>query len=234
MKRVTVRWSVGPLGKIGFRCLKESINQIARIYPQFHRIVYFNQLGKKEVDELKKVNAEVEKSPSSVPGWLKPQKGYEVHWKLYPPRVDIDSYEIFLDSDIVLHRQLPQIEEAVSNAEFILYEGRHGLYGGMESFFTPERSINSGLFGLPPGFDFEDEIRLLMKNKLVCWGDRFDEQGMVAYLLHDKPHQFVSQIDVPIAEESEDFADGFGTHFVGINYNDHHIAWEQYWNGKLL
>jgi hypothetical protein len=90
--------------------------------------------------------------------------------------------------------------------------------------------INSGIFGLPPGFDLQKYI--------VFFGDQWehnvwhssytwDEQGLVAFALLDYPrcciipHSTITNCEV-------EFRPAAGMHFVGLNRRKRHLPYLQY------
>lgn len=95
---------------------------------------------------------------------------------MYPPRIRPEVHEIFIDHDVVLLDKLPQIEEFLSSDETFLYSQSfwpEGLYGTFKDRVPRGFGLNSGLFGLPPGFRFDLSI-------VEEWKDDLDEQGFVA------------------------------------------------------
>jgi hypothetical protein len=110
---------------------------------------------------------------SSIEGCPKP-KG--VAWKLYPPRLNSEVHEIFIDHDVVLVDRIPKVDLFLSMQDAFMYSqsfSKDGEYGRFRNSVTQGFRLNSGFFGLPPGFSF-------LLEGLPEWEGYFDEQGFVA------------------------------------------------------
>lgn len=182
-----VRWTVGPSG---FRhddlILHRSVCNFRRIYGDtFDYAICFNGRPRSELDGLG-VDL-VEQKP--VGGMPEP---HGVAWKLYPPRLRPHSHELFIDHDLVFVDRLPHIELFLSLPDSFVYtQCPVGLrnYGAFESAIPEGFRLNSGLFGLPPGFSFD-------LSAVDSWGGYFDEQGFVASSICRQK----SLIEVPIED----------------------------------
>jgi hypothetical protein len=221
------RWTVGPVKEAGLDCLRRSVKKFAEVYPEFDRVVCFNQI---EEASLKSIPALLI-NQNMTDGTLdrKPLDGYQVHWKLYPARLAIMRHEIAIDNDIVIEKRLPEIEEFLNNDKTLVYEGRHRLFGVFDNHVKPGLQVNSGIYGAPPMFDLNCRINNLIRSQ--DWEGKFDEQGAIAAVLTDEDYIMIPQSRLPIVEETESLlkTEGqCGYHFVGINYFPTHKGWQEY------
>jgi hypothetical protein len=232
-----IRWVVGPVSDNGFQSLNISVKNMMRLYPECDFAICHNQLPISNLKEILSWGIEViDQSPYATDLSQKPNEGYEVHWKLFPPRIRQSSHEIVIDNDIILFNRVPEIDLFLKNDIFLSYQSLHEAYGLYEDKIPNGIRINSGIYGLPPNFDFENRVQSLLEP----WTDKFDEQGLVAFVLHDKYRYVISQTTVPIIEETWESPELFvnplsaGIHFVGINYSDEHKGWDWYKNQSIL
>lgn len=224
-----LRWNIGPTTPEGLRILARNLK--SEVLADFEVIVCFNQI-KPSID-AKLINCEDYIHTLPKP----PKKGFNVHWKLFPPRLDITRHELVIDNDILLFRRPKEIDLFLGSDSVLLYQGLHGLYGQFDNVPQGLR-INSGIYGLPPGYDFSGAIKNFIGEK--DWSNYFDEQGLVASCLsryHTK--HMISLVQVPIIESDWDCRDFVmsetcGFHFVGINRNANHNGWRRYENRTHL
>jgi len=129
-----------------------------------------------------------------------------------------------MDNDIVIYKKVHEIDAFLGSDSTLLYQGIHGLHG-IYVFEVPDGiRINSGIFGLPPGFDFAARI----EEMVMPWKDKFDEQGMVAsILLQYERYHVIPLTVVPIIEPYFPIEPHYrnagckGFHFVDANREDH-------------
>jgi hypothetical protein len=165
------RWTVGPpRSRFDDAILRRSVINFRRFYGDvFDCLLCLNGRDARGLDGL---GAEVILQ-KSVAGCPEP-KG--VAWKLYPPRIRPDSHELFIDHDVVLVDRIEKLDSFLSRRDAFLYSQAYSLEGCYGSFrnLVPEGfRLNSGFFGLPPGFRFD-------LSSVREWFDYFDEQGFVA------------------------------------------------------
>lgn len=222
------RWNVGPCHSQGFEILTTCIHNVQRLYDA-DLVICYNQLEEENLDRITAIGVPLMRA---VPESLRigPKVGYHVHWKLYPPRVRPQTHELCLDNDILITKRVPQIDLFLKSDYPLLYQGLHGLYGQYADLMPKGIRFNSGIYGLPPNFDFASRI----DRHLVDWQDYFDEQGLVAHTLSENEHVVVPLTTIPIIEKDwpiERFSqnvDCSGFHFVGANRGDHPqwIKWQ--------
>lgn len=233
-----MRWSIGPALDAGFGVLKYSIKNAKNIYPDFDHVICHNQLDdnkKKLLSGLgvRLIDTTNLKSSLCIP----PDSGYFVYWKLYPPRLRLNSHEIWIDNDIIIEDRLPEINSFLNNKRSVLlYQGRKSLHGAFNEDIPDGISINSGIFGIPPGMNFQKRLNDNIQRKgMNKWNNKFDEQGLVAKtLLEENEIYIIPLTSIPLAH-SESSIEPFlkqpmrkGFHFVGVNYFGIHKGWNEY------
>jgi hypothetical protein len=206
-----LRWTIGPVHDAGFQILSHSVKLIKKVYSDFDFYILYNGLNVNQLDFI---------SGLGVPLIKQDGKGLEceasdVAWKLYPPRLDISRHEIFVDNDLILYKPLEEIEWFLKqNNGFIVTEGEGRLYGNKR---VPENiKINSGLFGIPPNFDFAQAINTICSKR--CWQNRYDEQGTVATIVCYNVHKIIPFSSVAVYR-GKSFG-SHGLHFCGANQGD--------------
>jgi hypothetical protein len=176
-----LRWTIGNSDKINLNLLSRSIKQMTLLYAErFELFVCFN--GDFKVENFEKRSTGAVKLLKQEPiGGLPYPRGCT--WKLYPPRLNIQVHEIFIDHDFVLVKRMDEIEHFLNSSDkFLCIEDRSRAYGPNFDEQIPQGfEINSGLFGLPPGFDMGKQMSLVDK-----WSSHFDDQGFIAKQMFDK------------------------------------------------
>lgn len=228
MNKLIIRWNVGPVKTAGLHILKKSVSNISRIYPQANLIITYNQIEKREIEFLEEFNVDFIKQESN-----KVNKGYQVHWKLYPARLDNNSHEICIDNDILIFDRIEEIDNFINDDATLISEGLHGAYGQYKDQI-PYYGLrfNSGIYGVPPKFD----INQMIEKEIRPWGNKFDEQGLISIMMHRHKNMYIIPLTkIPIVESEFDInmikriKTLKGIHFVGANCNVHN-AWLNYQN----
>jgi hypothetical protein len=227
--RPIVRWTVSRASKEGLQCLQMSIRLMTRFYgDRFNYAVCHNDIAQ---DQLRPLLEDFDLQYISQAEHVEslPFRPWGPAWKLYPPRLDINTHEIFIDNDLILWKRPEFLEEFLTANDFFITESPYRCFG---TYDRPDiqKCYNSGLFGIPPGYDFASALRTLMTGR-TGYETRYDEQGMVSSLLHDQGCRQISSACV--FECFDKFRLGMhGCHFVGLNY-----AKPDYWYrflGQLL
>lgn len=229
---------MGPAEPAGFDTLRLSVKTTKRIFPEFDLVICYNQLSAAEVQILEKLDVALINNEKHISDFIfPPTEGYHVHWKLYPPRLRIESPEIFIDNDVVLIKRPPEIDMFLEGGHStLLYQGlNEGAHGQFANASPKGIRINSGIFGMPPDFDFNERARKISKlHKVTGWENKYDEQGLVAaVLLNHSFYHIIPTTTIPIIDPSSSL-DGFttpaccGYHFVQVNYQPKHQGWERF------
>ena len=208
MRRI-VRWTIGNVSKEGYDCLRLSIRLWRRLFKsRFEMVVLYN--GEPPSVDCPTINQN--RFRSSLPFYPT-----TTSWKLYPPRLDPDAYEIFIDNDLILYEAPDALRQC---NDFFITEAWKRCYGKHDSLVPAGFVANSGLFGLPPHFDFGTHLATTGSQ----WEGHFDEQGLVAAVLARHSATVVPLSDVKVCVPQETMGLGrCGMHFVGLNasYRDH-------------
>ncbi len=153
---------------------------------------------------------------------IPPPQKYNPAWKLYPPRLDINTYELFLDNDLILN-SLPK--ELKFDNSIVVSEAYERCYGIYET--NLKCSINTGFLCLPPGLDFKSELE---KHIVNDWQTHCDEQGLVAKVLEDKEFNLISNKDIAVWVKETEFGK-VGNHFIGLNKGNN-FFWKKFLKNK--
>ena len=218
-----MRWTIGQTTPEAIHSLQLSIKLWRKIYGQtFDMVICYNK-DKPSVDEdLLDQNKFINSLP--VPPLT-------TAWKLYPPRIDIDSHEIFIDNDVIVHSPLSVINPFLLSSDlFFITEAWERSYGYNDHIVPSGFIVNSGLFGIPPGFNFHTNLCLNIKP----WASHFDEQGLVASVLCNCNTTIIPLSDIRVCMPEASFGPTkCGLHFVGLN-NGHNEHWHQFLLANLM
>lgn len=216
------RWTIGNTRKDGYQSLALSIDSFQQLYDVEVAICYNCPLINLPtrlshfllIDQTKHLDCGPE------------PKG--VAWKLYPPRLSQDRHEIVIDNDIIFKKRIPEIDRFFESDSTLLLEGDSRTYGRFERHVPAGYHINSGVYGMPPGFDFEKFVRFYAgdaweKNALYehDQSETFDEQGLVALALLSHKHYLIIPSST-ITNCEHRLIEGNGFHFIGLNRREFH------------
>lgn len=205
--RVTVGGSVS---KYGLDILYKNIRMLKRLYPECDIVVCYNNInikdvGVKKIDQNNYLN-ELEQSPINE------------MWKFYPPRLRYESHEIIMDNDIVLFKRVPEIDRFLCSNKPLLLEAKYRVYGQFDSLIPQNLNINSGIYGLPPFYDFKFEIKELCKGRQ--WTHWCDDQGVVAALFFKQDYILIgldSVVNYFPHFSHQPLSQWNGIHMMGVN-----------------
>ena len=228
MSNLGVRWTIGDVSPRGFEALRLSIWGAWRLFgPGAAYAVCVNSVP------VPRARAATGALPPGVawipveraiPPWLAPHvdegMAEGVAWKLLPLRVFPDRHELSLDNDCILW-DLPEPVAAWldSPGACLLAEDVRACFGRFAPLCGHEPR-NSGIRGLPPGFDLEARLEALLRRCPGALRSELDEQGLqVAALAVERP-LVVRTRDVSICSPfppHEPHLGRAGAHFVGLN-----------------
>jgi hypothetical protein len=231
------RWTLGPVSQLGLNSLKLSVKNIKSLYPNADFVITYNQTTEKHLKCMKSLNVSLIDQEIYLNQFnLNPEDGYNVHWKLFPGRLELDRHEIYLDNDVIIEKQIEEIDWFLQSKEHCLtYQGLYGLYGCYD-FQVPKSGIhfNSGIYGVPPKFDLNAKIQQIIKGNK--WLDRFDEQGIFASIFSNTPYFMIPLTKVPIVQKEWLVSSILnnqsihGYHFVDVNTSETHLGFKEYQN----
>ena len=216
MKNI-VRWTIGNCSEEGVECLRESICKFIEIYnDQFDYFICYNNIEKEKLVWSKKINIKLidqKKYANSLK--IKP---YDKNpcWKLYPPRLRINSYEIFIDNDLIIYKKI-NLDEFIKSNIFFITQALKKNYGSLENFVKNKYNLNTGFFGIPKNFDLKKQINKIIKKYELNWDtSHFEEQGVISYIISNNKHEIINLEKIYVSFEDYQLAKN-GFHFVGLN-----------------
>lgn len=216
--KTIIRWTIGEVSDYGFACLNLSVKKVVEMYG-LRNFEYFICHNGDSKDKLLPGVSGVgllrqEEFAYSLP--TPPAGKFGVSWKLYPPRIDLDSQEIFMDNDVVMHKKIDfkRYEDMCFISEAVKRS-----YGSFDNRIKESLVANSGFFGLPPRFDFGLALSNAIVKFDVKWDDSyFEEQGLVSYVISNEKHVVLNMNDIKITWNNPScFIGEYGTHFIGLN-----------------
>lgn len=240
------RWTIGDVSETGFKILYESVKKFHNIYPEFKKIICYNNINLNKIKHLesyaeffqqKEIDSLIKLLPSN------PNDDHQADgcgWKLCPPRLSCDSHELFIDNDLVILKRIEEIDRWLKcNDKTIISEGhpRSRMFGIFDKHIPDNIRACAGLFGLPPNFDFAKEIiklkKLTCKPNFLIGG--WDEQGLTTAIVTKSDFVLIPLSKVYISEDwvdkplgNVDYIDYHGIHFVGANRKPWHRGWKFY------
>jgi hypothetical protein len=205
-----------------------------KVYPEFDIVICHNKLELKEIDVLKQLEVELIRQDDLVQffNFEDTDEGRVRNfcWKLVPARIRPNAHELWIDNDIIFRDRILGIDRWLQGKTSIISTGFNHDYGVFGKYLLNKPAYCAGLFGLPPKFDFEEEI------KKICQGIKlkgFDEQGLVSLIVTSIENCIVlSQDEVRLLGEGWKNK-GFrwhpnGLHFARANRFTKHNSWRAY------
>jgi hypothetical protein len=230
LPRLGIRWTIGDVSEAGYEALKLSICAAWNLFGEHARYtVCVNTVSLRAAAiRVGDVPCRVEWTPvrRDVPPWLHPHVSQGmaegVAWKLQPVRMFSWLHELSLDNDVILWAIPGAMRDWLlsDDCDACLLAGDVAPALGQFAAVCNHRPLNSGIRGLPPGFDMERRLQDTLRNANVVLQSELDEQGLqAAVLLHTKLF-VVSTDDVSICSpfpNHQQHLGRCGAHFVGLN-----------------
>ncbi len=227
---VGLRWTIGDVSPQGFEALRLALWGAWKLFgPRSRYVVCVNSIS---VDWAKQQSGAVPEgvewldNTQLAPKWLAAHvdegMAEGVIWKMAPVRLFPDLREISFDNDVVLWSIPSAMKQwlACKEESTCLMAEDVGRALGQFSPLCDERPINSGIRGVPPGFDLEGRIENLLARTKIVLRSELDEQGLQAAVLSQGQLNLVSTDDVTICSPFPNHQQHFGrcgAHFVGLN-----------------
>lgn len=219
------RWTINKNlnNKLSLFSLKKSIESFEKIYPNFKNYICYNNIDYESISFLsnknlkfidqKKYIQEINISP------------YDSFWKYVPPRLNIFSYEIFIDNDIIFHKKIPELDLFLSDKKLLFSSSHKFFYGQFNCFIKNKIKLNTGFIGVPPFFDFKKNINeILNECEIKKIKTHFDDQGLFCLILNNEKHIQIPLDVLNVCNSNCNFAKyklgSSATHFAGINTKD--------------
>jgi hypothetical protein len=202
-----------------------------KLYPQFRRIVCYNESNNEQIKYLRSQN-QVQLIDQKQINILDLWKFSSAGWKLCPPRIDLNCHEIFCDNDLILLKPCKIIDNFLLKNTVFACDGLQRNFGNFDSYVPAGIKLNTGIFGIPPGFDLKTKlIKIQAKVQNKGWNDIFDEQGFIATVFSKEPGCVIIPIN-EIYNCVNDFKMASGLHFCGLN-NGNTTQWMTFRKTKL-
>lgn len=194
-----LRWTIGDSNKIGLSILDESIRSAKKNFSHLKlNYVVCSNSDSKELDSICLRNGVdiLRTSWESFPlplytvllvddegkKTLVPRGRQGSFWKICPPRISLDSHELVCDNDVVFQRIPEELERFFFENKTLVSEDRISSLGKYTKFV--DRPYNSGLYGIPPNFDFGQALFDAWQNTgSMCPLLSRDEQGLISLAL---------------------------------------------------
>jgi hypothetical protein len=201
------RWVVGPMSSEGLILFKMAVKKVKKIYGnKFDYLICYNNI---EIDNLLDLKIDFFNQKEL----RKEHKEYDVSWKLFPIRLRKQAHEIVMDSDVLLFDKIDEIDFFLESNCSLVCEGLYRNYGNYESKIPNDLRLNTGVYGMPPGFNFIFDRKSF---------SQFDEQGLMCSNLIKNNYKLISLSTISIIDDNSNFEKykllgSKGIHFVGIN-----------------
>lgn len=212
------------------------MGQVRRLYGDLFRYVIFhNGLNERQLARVRLLGCEMFDQTEYAETLVLPPPRTDAcgpAWKLYPPRLSFDAHEILMDNDLILVSRLAVLEKFLDGELAIASRAVQRRFGVFDHHVRPGFLLNSGLLCLPPRLPWRELLnRQVQTVGLQEWTGHFDEQGLVASVFQDLPHQITDEIIVSWTELEYQHSDK-AMHFVGLNKGDAK-HWLKYCNKRV-
>ena len=227
---VAVRWTIGDVSDAGFDALRLSVWGARRVFgPDAWLVICVNNVPLREArartGPLPK-GVGWQDATGMVPNFIRPHldQGMAdgVGWKFAGLRLFPQRYEISLENDCILWSMPPSIRRWLEerSGECLVAEDMRPYYGQFTDLCGPEPR-NTGIRGLPPGYDFARALKQVLAARPVVMASEWDEQGLeIAALGLDVPPAVVTADEVSTCSPFPPHLPHLGScgaHFVGLN-----------------
>jgi hypothetical protein len=235
---IGIRWTVGDVSDLGFEALRLSVWGAARAFgfdAAFAVVVNSVPLETARrragpmpegVEWLPAGDA-----PACLDAYLDDAMAEGVAWKLAPPRIFPDRFELALDNDCILW-DIPEAVKAWRREEHprcLIAADVQPAFGVFAEVTRPEPR-NTGIRGMPPGYDLGAALAEVLGKHPFQLRSELDEQGLQAVAFDlDRPAHIVSTEDVTICSPfwpQQPHLGRVGAHFVGLNARS--LPWSYY------
>lgn len=246
---IGVRWTIGDVSDHGFEALRLSIWGAWHVFgAQAAYAVCVNSIPLRDACErtgrvppaVRWLPVTAREMPVFLGTVLARNMAEGTGWKFAPLRLFPQRFELALDNDAILWSLPPSIERWLASAsrrgDCLLEQDVRAAYGQFTPMVPADPPLNSGIRGLPPGFDLERALlrtitaREQQLGRPLLFDSELDEQGLQAAALSKAGRLHVVGVDEvaicsPFHPHSP-YLGRCGAHFVGLNAR--HIAWDYY------
>jgi hypothetical protein len=231
MNAVGVRWTIGDVSRRGFEALRLSVWGAFGLFgPGARYAICVNSLSvarARALTGMLPVGIEWRDASFELPRLLGAHLDQSVcegvGWTLAPLRCFPDRWELSLDNDVVLWAwpaPLAAWLDGGDRSACLLAEDVTPAFGSFASL-CPARPLNTGIRGLPPGFDLEHALAAILAERPVPLTSELDVQGLqAAALARAGALQIVDTGEVSICSPLPPYQPLLGragARFVGLN-----------------
>jgi hypothetical protein len=228
-QRIAVRWTVGDVSRFGFEALRLSIWGARRLFGD--EAIYTVCVNSIPVSQAQALTGPVppgirwrdvsHELSDVVAPHLDHDMAEGVGWKFAPLRLHRDRHELALDNDCILWEVPPAMRDWLASERCCLLSEDMRACFGQFAAFCGDAPRNSGIRGVPAGFDLEGAIQRILALRPVTLTSELDEQGLqVAALSQGNAPLVVQRDDVSICSPFPPHQPELGrsgAHFVGLN-----------------
>jgi hypothetical protein len=216
-----VRWTIGPASATGFEILTYSVREFKRIYTdEFDYIICYNNLNAEQLEIVESLGVDLyeqTKQDWKDQGIRYPFKGGGPCWVLFPSRLRPESHELFIDNDLILFKRLPHLDAFLgSTTALIATSAIERAYGPYDSFIPKNMKINTGFYGVPPDFDFGNEIKKTIAKLPNPFEGQWAMQGIMSHIFIQFQHIKIPLRDLRAMGQFHRER-RYGIHFIGAN-----------------
>jgi hypothetical protein len=230
LKPIGVRWTIGDVSLEGFEALQFSVWGVWNLFADAADYVVCvnsvplsiaqDQAGALPDEVCWQAVTEAD-APAFLRNHLDTAMAEGVAWKFAPLRIFPDRHELSLDNDCILWALPGSMREWLASEDLcILAEDVKTCLGQYAGMCGPEPR-NSGIRGLPPGFDLAAALETMFLQMPFKLQSELDEQGLqVAALSRCRRTLAVPIEDVTICSPFPPHLPRLGkcgVHFVGLN-----------------
>jgi hypothetical protein len=228
--RLGIRWTIGDVSERGFDALRLSIAGALRVFGAGARYaVCVNSIPPEAAEARIGVLSEAvswHSSDGAMPDFLRRRLDARlaegVAWKFAPLRLFPDDFhELSLDNDCILWRAPAAVGQWLAREDTCLLAEDMAPAFGQFAALCGAAPRNTGIRGVPPGFDLAAALRRTLADHPVTLASELDEQGLqVAALSRHMAPLVVTVEEVSITSPSSPHSPALGAcgaHFVGLN-----------------
>ena len=245
MKKLCIRWTIGDASSRGWEALRLSTHCALKLFGASARyVICVNSTtlasAQQRAGGLPACVEWQALTPTRIPAFLRPHLDPEmaegVGWKLVPPRVCETGHELAIDNDCILFAVPRALREFLAGDHATLMAEDVERCLGQFSALAPAGAFNSGIRGLPPGYNYADALAATLRDAESALStplllrSELDEQGLQAAALHrERTCLTVSREEVSICSPfwpRDPEPGSCGAHFVGLN--PRHLPWNYY------
>lgn len=217
-KRPLLRIILGRTSKDGYEVTYYNVRSIMKCYgtDKFDLFICHNNLNQKRLrileEKLQSIKIPIRfykqnNSETLLPIKFSKHLDATIHhnishgsfWKICPARIRPECHEIIIDNDIVFLKALPEIETFLQDTIPLTLEDSSIHMGVFEKTkdFNNCASLNSGIIGLPPNYNFEKKIYDTWESMNITKNvNGSDEQGLLTSILSKGNHIMIPRSHV--------------------------------------